>query len=215
MSKSKQLLIYIRPPLTVSERIFNLNKFLSNRFHNTYLSHLENVVPKWESHLMLYLSPMPQENIQKILAVVKLITKKTSSFKVKFGHFETDPASKYIFIKTDEESRAPINKIREELVDKLKIFRGKTIKQKYLKKWDSFTKEEQERIKNAGLPYIYQPHITVARLESNEIDEALKLIADKSFKGESFIASEVRIAQANDDLNALWSVLASFKLSTS
>jgi len=185
----KQILIFVRPPKEISRRIYKLNKLLSSKFHNSYMSH----VPfEWESHLMVYLSPMPNHNLNSILQESQQIVAQTRSFTVKLGGFEI-AAGNYLVIAIDKESAPRLHQLHDNLVnDKEKI-----------------------RIKDTGIPYPYEPHLSVAKLLPEELNSAMSLIKDNSFSGESFLARELIVSQQSDNVATDWSTPGIFKFDSS
>lgn len=208
MEANKQLLVYIKPPKTISQQIFCLNQEISSKFHNDYLSHLKSV---WESHLMVYLSPMLLINTDKILKIVGESALAIKPFMIKLGDFTTKE-DKYLFVSVEEQSQAHFKTIHDDLVLGLKDCRDQTISKKYLDRWDNFSDEEKERIQNTGLPYLYEPHMTVARLLSEELSLALEIIKDKSLRGQHFIAEKLCVAQESDEPEIDWTILAEYNL---
>ncbi len=189
MEEAKHYLIYFEPPLSISTRIQKLYKIISSKHKNSYNSLVNGI---WRSHLMVYLSSMPEENETKILTVVKKIAENLKPFKVKLSDFEKEDSG-YIFVGIEKNYHKQLKSIREKLIDELLPYRDSSIKKKYLDKWDSFSNPEKQRIKKTGLPYKYKPHLTVARVLPEETKSAIKLIEDKSLKSTHFTVNTIQV----------------------
>lgn len=206
-SLEKQILIFIRPPLAVSKKILKLHRLLASKFHNEYMNH---ATFEWESHLMVYLSPMPISKTKDIVEITSEVVKKFQPFIIKLGNFAEIPGN-FIAIKIEGTSFNTLEKIHLDLVQELVHLRGKGIKPKYLERWDTFDKEEKQRIKQTGLPYKYLPHLTLARLPSEEIPKALKFIEKLNFLGKPFQARGLMVAQESDSPLVDWNIIGDFK----
>lgn len=188
---SKTFLIYIPPSEEVSNLIEKANIVLRpNHPNNTYIPLYKG---KWYSHLMVYLSPMPVTETENIINAVNKITNNISRFTVKLSDIEMADAN-YLQVRIDRESQVFIRSIREKLVEVLLPYRDKTIKSKYLQKWDSFSDDEKVRIKTTGIPYVYEPHLTIGVFgDTDELKQAYEEVKQINFTGENFEANKIEI----------------------
>lgn len=187
----KSFLIYIPPSAKISYLLEKVNmKLRENHPSNTYVPLYKG---KWHSHLMVYLSPMPVSNQNNIIDVVKNIVGDIKAFTVKLSDLEIAD-SNYLYVNVDNESRILLENIHSRLVEKLALFRDRTIKEKYLQKWDTFSHDEMNRIKTTGLPYKYVPHMTLGVFSGKEEQEiAFKEVTPFNLKGNSFLAKGIEV----------------------
>lgn len=205
---NKQILIYIKPPDEVSDKVFELNNLISSSFHNDYRSNIDG---KWQSHLMLFLSRMNINHISEIIDSSRKAITGVRPFKVTFGTFKVE-SPKYLFLEIDKNSVSNFSAIHERLVNELQTYRDQSINQKYLDKWSKFSEDEKERIKLTGLPYKYEPHITIARVLPEELYSTENLIRDKSMKRITFEAKTLCIAQEEQTVDSDWKIVGEIKL---
>lgn len=205
MDELTHYLIHFEPPIEISQKIEKLHRKISNQYENPYNSLIDGV---WRSHLMVYLSPLPKENEESILDVAEKTSKEFQPFNVLLNDFEKGSTG-YIFVGINEESQQPLRNIRKVLIDRILPHRDTTIKQKYLDKWESFTEEEETRIKTTGLPYSYTPHFTAAKVDEDKVKPAMDLISDSSLAGESFTAEYLQVLTFCQDVNQ---IIGRFKL---
>lgn len=210
MQKEKLFLIYIPVPEHISEKIYQMNEIINGKFdNNSYSSFYKG---KWQSHIMLYLSPMSVDKQSDIVREIKLICKDLKRFKITLGDFE-EATGNYLFIGVKDDPEGSIKCLHENIVKALLPFRCTLIKEKYLQKWDSYTIEEQDRIKNTGTPYNYVPHTSVASLDNEEeVKTAIKMLEDKSLKGLGFIIDRIEIMTSNINDYTDKEIIASFNI---
>lgn len=151
---------------------------------------------------MVYLSPMPEKNETGILNVVKRTAENLKSFEVKMSNFEIE-SSGYIFVGVDRKCHKQLKDIRDELINKLLQYRDSSIKKKYLDKWESFSELEKQRINKTGLPYKYKPHLTVAKVQPQEVDRAFSLIKNKGLRGSCFDAGAIQVLVFHKGINKI------------
>jgi len=197
MENEKLFLIYIPVPEQISEKIHQINEIINSKFDtNSYSSFYKG---KWQSHIMLYLSPMDVERQEDIVKEVELLSKKLKKFRVVLGDFEK-ASGNYLFIGVKDDPDGYLRYVHDELVKILLSFRNSVIKEKYLQKWDSYTSEEQERIKNTGVPYEYVSHTSVASLDNEEeVKEAINILKEISLDGSYFDAEKIEIMTSDLD----------------
>ena len=196
MAGLTQYLIYFEPPLSISERIYELHQRIARKYHNEYQSYIDGV---WISHLMVYISPLPEENVPVILKEVQKIAQGLTKFEITLNGF-IEAASNYIFVNID----SPINRLVEinnQLVHTIKPYRDARVKQKYLDMWDSFTPVQRARIKLTGHQYPYEPHITIVKVLPAEVERAIHLIKNDPLVGEVFLADKLHVLKFQDDVN--------------
>ncbi|KKU83377.1 MAG: hypothetical protein UY11_C0021G0017 [Candidatus Amesbacteria bacterium GW2011_GWC2_47_8] len=157
---------------------------------------------------------MPNHNLNSILQESQQIVAQTRSFTVKLGGFEI-AAGNYLVIAIDKESAPRLHQLHDNLVNRFTSLRGKGINPKYLEKWAIFSDKEKIRIKDTGIPYPYEPHLSVAKLLPEELNSAMSLIKDNSFSGESFLARELIVSQQSDNVATDWSTPGIFKFDSS
>jgi hypothetical protein len=194
-----------------SEEICSLYKQaydrISSKFPNDYMSHAKFT---WRPHLMVYLSELPVQNNPKIISVVEKIASQTLSFKVMIHEPYTMSANYIAYgISSPNDELISINK---ELVKQIAPLRGTVIRQKYLDNWSNYSNEQRRLLKDTGLPYPYESHLSIAKLLPEQNIQALKLISDIPLAGKEFIASEIIIAQDHGVPEEDWPVLAKFQL---
>lgn len=210
MENEKLYLVYIPVPEYISDKIHQMNLLVTDRFeNNSYSSFYKG---KWESHIMLYLSPMACSRQGDIIREVELLSKKFKKFKIILDDFE-EASGNYLFIGVRDEPTDTIKYFHDELVNAMLPFRDSSIKEKYLQMWDTYSVEEQNRIKTTGIPYEYVPHTSVASLSSeSEVAEAKSMLKDKSLEGLEFEADklDIMISGVNDYTNK--EIIASFDL---
>src|SRR3989344_1798583 len=104
---SKSFLIYIPPSNEISNLLEKVStKLRENHSSNTYIPLYKG---KWHSHLMVYLSPMPVENQNKIIETVSKITKELRSFKVELSNIELSE-SNYMYVGINNEDKIILEK---------------------------------------------------------------------------------------------------------
>ena len=136
---------------------------------------------------------------ENIVREIRLIAEGTKPFKIVFDDFE-EASGNYLFIGIKDEPKGSIKGLHNKIVSALLPFRDGVIKEKYMQKWESFSTEEQERIKSTGIPYEYVPHTSVATLGSEkEVLEAINEVKDKSPKGLEFEVEKMEIMISNVD----------------
>ena len=190
-TETKSYLIYIPPSPAISDLLEKANSSLREKHpSNTYVPLYKG---EWHSHLMVYLSPMPFSFHNKILAAVEKIVAETNAFTVELAENEMADAN-YLQVRISEKSQVPIRAIRQKLIDALLPYRDQTIKDKYLQKWDTYTEEEQHRIKTTGIPYKYEPHFTLGVFgDKEELAQAYQESLSFDFRGLSFVGDKIEI----------------------
>jgi hypothetical protein len=211
VKSNKLFLIYLSVPKKISEKIFEINKLISRRFpENSYSAFYKG---KWQSHIMLYLSPMDMADKENIIREIRSIAEGTKTFRVVFDDFEK-ASGNYLFVGIKDEPKGSIKGLHNKIVRALLPFRDGVIKEKYLQKWESFSSEERERIKSTGVPYEYVPHTSVATLGSEkEVLEAINEIKNLSPKGVEFEVKRIEIMTSNVDDYEDKEIVSSFDIS--
>lgn len=200
-------MVYIEAPQEISDRVERLNKLIDRRYSNTYFSYFGK---RWFSHIAVYYpSPCPKYNEEKINRVAKEISAIIPAFNISLSDYIIEEKTGYILIGCEEEALEPIIKMDELFRNKLSGLQGFQIKQKYLDMWDSFTKEEQERTLAVGRPYPFQPHISVCKVNPNEVKKAYEDIRTEVFSGETFSVNKLYMLDYFQEKNFL---LAEFPL---
>lgn len=205
MQDLAQYLIYIPVPQNISNQFEEWNKFIGSKHANTYKTYIDD---KWSSHLMLYLSPMPGKNLTKILDEIKTFSSTLSTTKISFDRFTSKPDG-FIFAEISEDSKTLLEEMHSNLVNILLRYRDQNIKPKYLERWDTYSEKQRNNIKTTGIPYEYEPHITVAKVDPNAALHAYQELVEK-FKCDFTIdANQINILKFENGINT---ILGEFKI---
>jgi len=115
MEDLAQYLIYIPIPQSINQQFEQWNSYINSKYHNTYKTYVDG---KWSAHLMIYLSPMPAENVSKIMQQTELIASTLTSFEVEFDQFTSKPDG-FVFMETTPKSKQLLENIHTKFVESL------------------------------------------------------------------------------------------------
>jgi len=124
---------------------------------------------KYFAHVSLYFPYLPEENLENVEQIVKKIAASTERFALSVNGLEAADSSIAIqFRKINI-----LEKLHETIVETVNPLRNGAIRDKELKGIEAgdFSPEQSAMIMAYGVPNIlklYQPHLTLARLSSDE-----------------------------------------------
>jgi hypothetical protein len=189
--------IYIPLPKNFNDELFAIYKDLSQKYTNEYLN--EN---SWKAHVTIGVLPLIDKDTETFVQIGTRVLAGIKKFSVSFSAFELSTDKRYIFLEPDVQSKEKIMELRKrfekEIKDKFKI----EIPRKYIEKWETYTDDEKERLQQTGSPYLFEPHVSIVKLDPTESENALKEIQNNKILEESFVVDEFHISgQSEDPLN--------------
>lgn len=130
-------------------------------------------------HLAICTKFMPRITTNKYIPIINKQFKDIKAFDIEFTKFEPSPTGNYIFLNLSKNTRDHISKLNEEVKRISKGIGNESPK---------------------GLPpkYPYDPHISIIKLESYQIQEALNMLNDE-FKVSSMKVDELELTVEKRD----------------
>jgi len=189
--------IYIPLPKHINDELFTLYKDLSQKYTNEYLNE-----KSWKAHITIGVLPLTDKDTGKFVQIGTKILDTIEKFPVSFSTFELSTDKRYIFLEPDTPSKEKVMELRKRFEKETKDKFTIEIPGKYKEKWDTYTNEEKEQLKQTGSPYLFEPHVSIVKLDPAESEKALMEIKDNKILKESFIVDEFHISgQSVDPMN--------------
>jgi len=189
--------IYIPLPKQINDELFTLYKDLSQKYTNEYLNE-----KSWKAHITIGVLSLTDNDTGTFVEIGTKIVDTIEKFPVSFSTFELSADKRYIFLEPDTSSKEKIMTLRKRFEKETKDKFTIEIPEKYREKWYTYTDEEKERLKQTGSPYVFEPHVSIVKLDPTESEKALSEIKDNKILKEFFIVDEFHISgQSEDPMN--------------
>jgi len=168
--------IYISFPPEVTQQVKTIYDAIVTACDNT------NSFPvDWVPHIDVFTARVKPEDSSEYVELFNSLNMKSFKNTICLEKLEISDNGKFIFITPNEESKAYIYKLRTYLEMQLGKYKDLTLTEFFKSHWDTYTKDQQERILKTGGYYEYNPHFTVIKLSPDESRKAFE-IAKKYFK---------------------------------
>lgn len=189
-------------PEKYHKELFSLYKNISKKFVNQYLD-----AKSFKAHITIGVLPLRDDETKKFVAACTKAVAETKKFVVTFDHFKLGKDKKYIFLNLDKSSEKKILSLRKRFEKETKGKFKIEIPEKYLEKWDNYTKTEKDRLRNSGSPHKFEPHISIVKLNPQESEKAFEETRKCDILKKSFEVSRFYISGQSEDPNNQYPVL--------
>lgn len=211
-AENPQTLTFITAPEKIAKEIRRLYDIVGSKFENQYIAQINSEDEDWKPHVSIYNSSFPSENLDKVLNTISKVAEKTKPVEINLGKITYSNDKQYLFVEVDTSADDSVLKFNKALLNELSSLREGNIKPKYLAMWEEFAEEEKELIKKTGHRYKYTPHLTIAKLDPEEMEDAFQLVKDEDLSKLSFTADEIFFDVEQGDPLEEWKDVGRFKL---
>lgn len=168
--------IYISFPPKTTQQVKTIYDAIVAKCDNT------NSFPvDWVPHIDVFTARVKPKDSNEYIELFNSLNMSNFKNTICLEKLEISDNGKFIFITQDEASKTYIYKLREFLEKHLGKYKDLTLTDFFKNHWDTYTKDQQERILKTGGYYEYKPHFTVIKLSPDESRKAFE-IAKKYFK---------------------------------
>jgi hypothetical protein len=135
----------------------------------------------WVPHIDVYTARVKPEDAPEYIELFKKLDLQKFRNTIFLEKLAISENNKFIFIEPSDESKKYIFNLRAYIESFLGKYKDLTLTDYYKERWETYTKEQQERILKTGGFYSYSPHFTVIKLLPENSVEAFR-IAQKYFE---------------------------------
>jgi len=187
--------VIIVPDNSTLQKVRALGKILGENYESYYTIADITFIP----HATIYQAQYPVRNLEKVKDELTKITESFKPFDVSLGPYQNFHG--YIWWNISENEG--LNRLHKQIVDRLNPLREGLLLPHFTsvgyKTGEKFTEKEAEIVRKYGSPvvdYLFQPHITLARLKKDIEESDLYRTLGKAES--SFYVSEILIGEMGD-----------------
>lgn len=189
-------------PTLLEDKINNLYSELNSRFN------IE--IDSFKPHICIFSAALENEDTDLFINTATKLLKDLKPFQLTFSGLR-QIENKYIFLELDDPSNNYLESINQLFVQK---FEDRLINMRnfYELHGINLSSEEKTNIKNYGSRYVFNPHLTIAKVTSLNANRVYEFVDSQLEDWEYFITKTVYITKQDDSNPSTFPTIAEVKI---
>ncbi len=193
-------------PKDLHIELFSLYKNISQKFANKYLNE-----KSYLAHITIGVLWLKDIDTDQFVEACSKTLADVKRFDVIFSKLVLSSDQRYIFLNFDKETNKILFGLRERFMNNIKGFKIDT-PDKYQERFETFNERQKELLRTTGSPHEYEPHLSIAKLESIEAKNAIEELDKNTFSGRIFTVTKFYITGQSEDLENEYPILKTVEI---